>query len=568
MPDNAEIDRIQLAKEMVLPSDGRPLGRQTAHLAESWRRSRTALGAPENITDVPQVSEELLDAHLLDLFREPLTRFSDSVAGTGLGVLLADSRGRILHRWCGDRTAAAHLDRIGTVRGAVLSEDSVGTNGVGTVAASGRSVQIRGGEHFAEFYRDAVCTGAPVRHPMTGSLLAVVTLSCDVTPRTDLLRPLLDSVTQRLEAQVLDMQQPAARRAFDTFLELSRVRTEPVVVFGSAGLLIQNSQSGRLVPEDLDRLQELCAEAKGPGRQVVELTTGPAMVHVTVVEPGNAVAVVEEQHSPARTHTVIAPPRRLIGRDPDWLATHREIERSRASATPVIVAGRSGAGKVSLALGRPVQQDAQTRGQVFDAAQRHVLGKREWLAELGRRLEAPGDLVVRGAQTLEPALLDGMRTLLEQTQRSRPVLVTLTADAREDAEAFGLKYAAPVVWVPALAERVGDLPALWRHFAASPGFFPDQECLELLKAYRWPGNLKELRTVIAQLGGGDGVVSPADLPPTIRAARSLTMIEQVELEAIRKALREANGNRAKAAQILGVSRATVYRKIKAYRLVS
>ena len=52
----------------------------------------------------------------------------------------------------------------------------------------------------------------------------------------------------------------------------------------------------------------------------------------------------------------------------------------------------------------------------------------------------------------------------------------------------------------------------------------------------------------------------------MHAERSLTLIERVELEAIRKALHEANGNRSKAADILGLSRATVYRKMKTYRL--
>jgi transcriptional regulator of acetoin/glycerol metabolism len=52
----------------------------------------------------------------------------------------------------------------------------------------------------------------------------------------------------------------------------------------------------------------------------------------------------------------------------------------------------------------------------------------------------------------------------------------------------------------------------------------------------------------------------------MQSSKTLSMIERVELEAIRKALQEAKGNRVKAADILGVSRATVYRKMKAYRI--
>ncbi|MFF5988485.1 helix-turn-helix domain-containing protein [Prauserella flavalba] len=573
MSDNAEFDRIQKAKETLLSTGTTGVAGPSTELIQSWRRSQRALGGPENVTDVPQVSEELLDAHLLNLFRDPLTRFSDSLSGTGLGLLLADSRGQILHRWCADRGAAAHLDRIGTVRGAVLSEDAVGTNGVGTVAASGRGVQIQGVEHFADFYRGAVCTGAPVRHPITGNLLAVVTLSCDVTPRTDLLRPLLDTLTTQLEQHVMDVQQPAARRAFATFLEVSRARPEPVVAFGAAGLLIQSPQAGRLSREDLRRLQELCAEASA-GRHPVELSTGLTHVQVTAVDPANKVAVVFEDQRRTRagkaTERGAAARPRLIGRTPDWLAAHRMVERSRTSGTPLVIAGEAGTGKLSLALGRPARgEDGGDGPAVVDAAQRHVLGGREWLRDLAARLGAGEDLVIRGVHTLEPRLLDGMRTVLD-TPHGRSVLVTLSAEAVEDAEAFALKYGTPMAWVPPLRERTADLPTLWARFAPSTDLVPDREAHQLLEAYQWPGNLTELRTVVGQLAasGHTGTVPVEQLPHAIQQARGLTMIERVELDAIRKALREAEGNRARAAQILGVSRATVYRKMKAYRLIS
>ena len=138
MTDRFESARVERIKDGFLGVDGKVVRGGDAELMQSWQRSQDALGEPANITDVPQVSEEMLDEQLLNTFRAPLTTFSDSLFGTGLGVLLADSRGQILHRWCEDRSAAVHLDRIGVIRGAVLAEDAVGTNGVGTVAAVGK----------------------------------------------------------------------------------------------------------------------------------------------------------------------------------------------------------------------------------------------------------------------------------------------------------------------------------------------------------------------------------------------------------------------------------------------
>ncbi|MBN9181250.1 MAG: transcriptional regulator, partial [Microbacterium sp.] len=92
----------------------------------------------------------------------------------------------------------------------------------------------------------------------------------------------------------------------------------------------------------------------------------------------------------------------------------------------------------------------------------------------------------------------------------------------------------------------------------------------LLRGYSWPRNLKELRGVVEQMSiaGKRGPVLPGDLPDDMQGSRTLSMIERAELDAIRRALAEADGNRSKAAEILGLSRATVYRKMKAYRLTA
>lgn len=176
-------------------------------LLDSWRRSWGAHGNPAEVCGVPVVAEAELDDALLHLLTDPLESQSRGLAGTGVALLLTDAAGRVLHAWCPDRGARGHLAAKGTVRGADLSESSVGTNGVGTVISSGRPVQVRGGQHFARFYSDAICTGEPVRHPVTGVLLGVVTLSCEITPRAELLRAWVRAIRVHLQA-CLVMAQP------------------------------------------------------------------------------------------------------------------------------------------------------------------------------------------------------------------------------------------------------------------------------------------------------------------------------------------------------------------------
>jgi transcriptional regulator of acetoin/glycerol metabolism len=569
-----DANRVQKVKDDFLAADALTKS-LNPELLRSWQRSKDAIGVPANIRDVPRVDDDLLDAHVLDMFQAPLARLSDELDGTGMGVLLADSQGRILQRWSHDHTALDHLDRLGTVRGAVLAEDVVGTNGVGTVAATGKSVQISGVEHFADFYSQAVCTGSPVRHPVTGKLLAVVTISSDLSERSGLLRPLITSVTMQLEQQVLDVEQPAARMMFTSFLETVRAHTGPVLGFGPQGLVMQSQKAGRLTVADLNLIQQHCAAERRSGRLALELSTGTAELQITALEHGAGVIVALERDRRTAT-TSIGPARpQLVGRSPEWLSVVHQVARHREARRPLVIAGEPGTGKTSLALGLPFRAGTATaQGLVIDGAERHVTGSRKWLQRLAERLTASAPVIVRGIETLDPHTLDGVRSLVESNAGRGQVLLTLAAGSAEEADTMAARLGMTALRVPPLRERTGDIAALWHVFAEQvahgAGLELRADALELLQAYDWPGNLKELRGVLEQLSitGKRGAVLPADLPATMQGARALSMIERVELEAIRKALAEADGNRSKAAEILGLSRATVYRKLKAYRLTA
>jgi len=549
-----------------------------SELIESWRRSQAALGRPEDVTDVPHVPEEVLDLYLLDLLQAPLNRFAGDLEGTGLGLLLADARGQVIQRWSHDRSTIAHLDQMGTVRGAVLAESAVGTNGVGTVLVTGKSVQISGNEHFAEFYRNAVCTGSPMRHPINGKLMGVVTLSSEVTPRSDLLRPLLKSLTTQLEQHVLELAQPSVRRMFDVFLKYSRVSQGPVVGFGPQGALIQSTAAGRLTSDDLQQIHHAVTGSRCAGKLHLVLSAGPAELEFTSLDAGNTVVVIAQDPRRAATSTTTRPqqltcrpPEPLAGRSPEWLAVVHQLTKQREAALPVLIAGEPGVGKVSLALGRPFQHgDAGSRA-VVDAAESHIMGAREWLRHMSDRFGREETIVIRGIETLDPPVLDGLRSMLTKAEARCMVIMTITARKPEEVDEIRRRLGANSIWLPPLRERFSDIAVLWtsfaRHLTPGVGLEPTADSLGLMRKYAWPGNTKELKSVISQLAaaGKRGTVTATELPAEMHSSKSLSMIERVELDALRNALNEAGGNRARAAEILGLSRATVYRKMKAYR---
>ena len=203
-----------------------------------------------------------------------MSSFARSLEGTGVGLLLADQQGRILDRWAANTSGLDHLDRVGTVRGAVLAEEVVGTNGVGTVIATRRLTQVVTNEHYSEFYRTAVCTGAPLFHPISGELLGAVTLSCDAAPQTELLQALIRTLTANLEQHMMTMEQPGTRQLLDEFLRLTRNGSVPVIGFGAQGLLVQNASAGQFSPVDFQLIRQAAADADSRGRATGETSIG------------------------------------------------------------------------------------------------------------------------------------------------------------------------------------------------------------------------------------------------------------------------------------------------------
>ncbi|HXE62513.1 MAG TPA: helix-turn-helix domain-containing protein, partial [Bryobacteraceae bacterium] len=123
--------------------------------------------------------------------------------------------------------------------------------------------------------------------------------------------------------------------------------------------------------------------------------------------------------------------------------------------------------------------------------------------------------------------------------------------------------------VPPLRERVDDIPALCEYFLSASGCQLREDALELLTAYSWPGNVRELRNILnkAVVFADSPVLTPADLPAAMQqsaAAESGYSLERLEEQAIFRALEQTRGHQQKAADILGISRRTLIRKLKHY----
>lgn len=133
------------------------------------------------------------------------------------------------------------------------------------------------------------------------------------------------------------------------------------------------------------------------------------------------------------------------------------------------------------------------------------------------------------------------------------------------------------IQVPPLRDRLEDIVPIAEHFLRqqNPQLFLSDTAKEALCAYRWPGNIRELRNVITRVAVlARGLeIRRTDLPPDIQHAEysiarvePATDLDGMERRMIMQALADTKGHHQQAAQRLGISRRTLSRKLKSYAM--
>jgi DNA-binding NtrC family response regulator len=303
------------------------------------------------------------------------------------------------------------------------------------------------------------------------------------------------------------------------------------------------------------------------------------------------------------------PPAGFVGASRALQSVFALIGRAARSTLPVLITGESGTGKelVARALhetsgrGRFVAincaalpenlLESELFGHVkgaFTGADRDRPGLFESAHGGTLFLDEIGELPPLLQPKLLRALEDGVVRRVGATSE-RIVDVRVIAATNRDLEQLvqDKTFREDLFWrlnvlhvhVPPLRERTADIPLLAEHFAAGRRIAPD--AMALLTAYAWPGNVRELRNAIERAGAlsATGEIHADDLPARVQdAARATAVItgasrrqlplRELEREYILEVLRSTGGNKTRAAEILGLDRKTLYRKLEEYRLES
>ncbi|MEQ3551910.1 helix-turn-helix domain-containing protein [Pseudonocardia nematodicida] len=254
-------------------------------------------------------------------------------------------------------------------------------------------------------------------------------------------------------------------------------------------------------------------------------------------------------------------PAGIAGLSGTWRRALDEVTDALAGDARVGVVGEPGAGKTALlatalAGARPRHRVLRTLPPAAEDAVSWLslwspeLGKPDTAVIAGRVHELPGPVATRLASLVRSA--------------AGPALSVTAGSVHAIPEPLA-RLLDVVVEVPPLRHRAADVLPLARHFARDGVRFTDAAA-RALRSFHWPGNAEQLRRTVRDAAARSTLIDVRHLPPELLATRSptLTRIEALERDELVRCLNEHGMSVTHAAETLGISRATAYRRVARY----
>ena len=528
----------------------------------SWKRSRLCGVAPEfdGFDDLPAVEFDPR-GHLLDAASPVLDQMSSALTGTAYSLLLADRDCRLIYRWFDNPRVESALDTLGIRGGVSMAEEAVGTNALGTALETRQGIVVNGAEHYVERFKNFTCYGHPIWHPVTKRLEGVLDITSAGSRADPLLAPFLTRAANDIEQRLLDKAKASERVLLTAFQAVSRQR-RAIAAIGDDMVLTNRAALDLLGPPDYAVLRMLSEDASSRPRTLDIAVSSGARMRVGLARVPGAGTGTLFHLDPIDERPAVS------GTAPRIPVAHPAVR-----ADLVLVTGDRGTGRSTEAR-RLARADEV---EFHNCAELACSGSQPWVRRLLSRLGSPGGTVcVENVNLLPDPIADILAEALDSRDRPRLILTSLPPDTLTGGPATLAAMCPDRVELNPLRNRTADLATITTRMvreldpAADIRLLPT--VLELLGAQPWPGNLHELRAVLAHVlqHRRRGDVTVNDLPERYRVAsraRRLSARERAERDVIVEALRRHDGNKLRAASELGISRTTLYARLRALRII-
>lgn len=553
-----------------------------ADLVAARRRSALS-GIDPDASEVPRLGDPPpASSALRELSAPVLNHLVTQIAETPLAVILADREGRVILRDAGTSATLAAMDDRCVDVGFSLAEADVGTNGVGTSLETKRPAMVIGEDHYLRSFQSFTCANAPVVDPITHRVEGTVGVLCPVDDTAPLLLPTAIHLSSQISELLLERATPDERLLLEQFLRRRRTTKRAIATIGE-GVLIATAAAQRLLAgvdhaELWEHVEAAVRESRSATIDIdIERPSGaPLHLRCRAVYRAGEIGGATVEFAAARQSTT----RRrsderlgqLIGDSVPWRAMVADALQAARLDEPVLVAGERGTGRLSVAKAI-AELDRSERVLVFDSATVLLEGPREWVLEATTALAPDATVVLRRIDQLPDDVAAALAAAIANAPTGARVIATTERTVAPEPGLAALLDRLDVlrVDVPPLRDRRDDIAALVDHFGAACGRRRiDPQVIKVLYRQAWPGNVTELQQSLraAHARASTDALGVHHLPRHLRgdsSRRPLHGLRQDEAEAIEAAIK-TSPTRAAAAERLGISRATLYRRIDAYGL--
>lgn len=547
----------------------------------------------------------------------------EQVSNTQSMVILSDHQGTLMHTM-GDLDFLSKAERVALMCGASWNESQRGTNAIGTALAELNDVEIHGGEHFLERNGFLTCAAAPIMSA-SGSLMGILDISGDHRSRHPHTLGLVSTAARMIENSLVQAtSRDNLLLMLHSRPEGIGSIAQGLLVFSHDGWLVGANRRGlellhlsisligsvtwdRLFQSDWSDILE---RESRPGERPFGVRTNDHQELYARVRGRPKTRIQISQPT-----TSLNPIRQLDTGDSKWRTAADKALKVCDKDIPILVMGESGVGKEVFA--KAIHESSTRRDKPFVALNCAAIPEHLIESELfgyvpgaftgasksgseGRFREVRGGTLFLDEIGDMPLSLQTRLLRVLQEKRVTPVgsgeshevdfsLICATHHQLKQAVDHG-KFRADLFYringlslqLPALRDRE-DFKALTHRLlteiSGGEGIDIDPELFKAMATYQWPGNLRQfshvLKTAVALLDPHQTRITWSHVPDDlVEELRDLALYQQdatqpppqnlndLSMQAIQHALENCRGNVSAAAKQLGISRQTLYRRLK------